>query len=165
MNSLLRDYFPATYFQEYQVLRSELTDVLRAEDLAYQPAGGTRTLGELCRDIGEIEHAYIQSFRTFRLDFSWRHEDARVERDVAALTSWYADLDRDLLAAIEDLTEEDIATRRIARVDFGVDDFSPLPAQQLDIYREALLIFYAKVSIYLRALGRGLPGHWEPWIG
>ena len=49
--------------------------------------------------------------------------------------------------------------------DYGVDDFSPLPAQELDIYREALLIFYGKVSIYLRLMGRELPRHWQEWIG
>jgi hypothetical protein len=80
------------------------------------------------------------------------------------LSSWYAELDHDLLAAIDALTEEDIANRRIRRSDFDVDDFTPLPAQELDIYREALLIFYGKVSIYLRLMGRTLPPHWVAWI-
>jgi len=33
------------------------------------------------------------------------------------------------------------------------------------LYREALLIFYEKVSIYLRIMGREFPGHWKAWIG
>ena len=165
MNVLVRDHLAATYFAEYQLLRSELTDVLRDDDLAFRPARAAASLGELCREIGDIEHSYIEALRTFREDFAWRNPDPDVESRVAALSSWYSDLDRELLAALEALTADDIANRRISRHDFGVEDFSPLPEQGLDIYREALLIFYAKVSIYLRIMGRELPGHWGPWIG
>jgi hypothetical protein len=49
--------------------------------------------------------------------------------------------------------------------DFDPGAFSPLPTVQLDIYREALLIFYAKVSVYLRVFGIPLPGDWASWIG
>ena len=70
---------------------------------------------------------------------------------------------KDLQAAIEAVTDEDAANRRFIRAD--LPDFSPLLPQELDIYREALLIFYAKASIYLRAMGRELPGDWPAWIG
>jgi hypothetical protein len=43
--------------------------------------------------------------------------------------------------------------------------FSPLPKAQLDVYREALLIFYGKVTVYLHAIERPLPGQWGDWIG
>jgi hypothetical protein len=165
MNILVRDHLAATYFAEYQLLRRELTDVLTDEDLAFRPAGAAASLGELCREIGDIEHSYIEAFRTFRQDFAWRNPDPDVERHVAGLSAWYSDLDRELLAALVALTDDDVANRRISRHDVDVEDFSPLPPQELDIYREALLIFYAKVSIYLRILGRELPGHWGPWIG
>ena len=88
-----------------------------------------------------------------------------MERRVAALSTWYSNLDREMQAALEALTDDDVAHRRISRHDVDVEDFSPLPGQELDIYREALLIFYAKVSVYLRIMGRVLPGHWGPWIG
>jgi DinB family protein len=165
MNTLIRDHLAATYFAEYQVLRSELVDILRDDDLAFRPSPGTFTLGELCREIGEIEHSYVDALRTFRQDFGWRNPDPEAERSVAALSTWFADLDRSLLAAIEALTDEDVTNRKISRDDVDVEGFSPLPAQELDIYREALLIFYSKVSIYLRAMGRDLPGHWTVWIG
>ncbi len=165
MNSIVRDHLPATYFAEYQLLRNQLTDLLADDDLAFRPGPGTASLGELCREIGDIESSYVEAFRTFRQSFDWRNPDPLMERSVAALKAWYADLDRDLLAALEALTEDDIANRRIKRGDFDVDDFSPLAAQELDIYREALLIFYGKVSIYLRAMGRELPRHWQAWIG
>lgn len=165
MNVVIRDHLAATYFAEYQLLRSELTDALGDDDLAFRPAPEAASLGELCREIGDIEHSYAEAFRTFRQDFAWRNPDPDVERRVAALSTWYADLDRELLAALEALTDDDVASRRIARHDVDVEDFSPLPAQELDIYREALLIFYGKVSVYLRIMGRALPGHWSPWIG
>ena len=165
MNPLLNDHLKATFFEEYQSLRGQLLAILADDDLAFDLGGQTVALGALCREIGEIEQSYVEALRTFRQDFTWRCADHRVQREVEVLATWYADLDRDLLIAIEALTDEDIAHRRIVRQDFDVDDFSPPPAQALDIYREALLIFYAKVSIYLRILGRELPGHWGPWIG
>jgi len=54
---------------------------------------------------------------------------------------------------------------RIVRSDFEESVFSPLPKQQLDIYREALLIFYGKVSVYLKSMGRARPPEWREWIG
>ena len=165
MNTLVRVHMPATYFSEYQELRGELMGILSDDDLAFRVSGTGVSLGALCREIGEIEHSYVDSLRTFRQDFGYRNPDPLLETSVAALTTWYAELDRELAAAIEALSEDDIANRRVARDDFGVDDFSPLPSVQLDIYREALLIFYGKVSVYLRAMGKELPGHWEAWIG
>jgi hypothetical protein len=165
VNVVLRDHLAATYFAEYQLLRRELMDVLTDEDLAFRPAAAAASLGELCREIGDIEHSYVGALRTFRQDFEWRNPDPDVERRVAALSTWYSDLDRELLAALEALTDDEVAHRRISRHDVDVEDFSPLPDQELDIYREALLIFYAKVSVYLRIMGRELPGHWRPWIG
>ncbi len=67
--------------------------------------------------------------------------------------------------SVAGLSEDDIANRRIVRGDFDVDDFAPLPKVQLDVYREALLIFYGKVSVYLRAMGKTLPRQWQEWIG
>ena len=164
-NSLIREHLPATFFAEYQQLRSDLMDALSDEDLAVTLGGSTPSLGALCREIGEIEYAYVESFRLFTQDFGYRNEDPRLETSVDALVAWYAQLDRDLLTAVRALTEEDIAGRRISRGDFDEDFFSPLAAVQLDTYREALLIFYGKVSIYLRAIGRPPPGNWADWIG
>jgi hypothetical protein len=156
---------PATFFVDYQALRDELVAILTDDDLAFRVGGESATLGALCREIGEIEHTYVESLRTFRQDFDFRNLDTRLETRLDALTSWYAELDRDLADAIAALSEDDIANRRIVRNDFDISGFSPSPAIQLDIYREALLIFYGKVSVYLRAMGKPLPGHWQHWIG
>jgi hypothetical protein len=164
MNSLVRDHLPATYLEEYQSLRPMLVKILTDDDLGLQLGGSTVTLGGLCREMGEIEYSYIESLRSFRLDLSYRHSDDRVATSVAALTSWYEQLDQDLESAIADLTEDDITNRRILR-DLEGDGFAPPPAKQLDLYREALLIFYAKVSIYLRKLEKPFPDRWPTWIG
>jgi hypothetical protein len=165
MDRLLREHLEKTYFAEYQVLRDELMDRLTDDDLSYRPGAEAFSLGELCREIGDIEHSYVEAFRTFRQDFDWRNPDPRMEHSVAALREWYKDLDRRLADALDALPEDAVAKQRIIRHDFDVEAFSPLPPQQLDIYREALLIFYGKVSVYLRTMGRILPAHWQAWIG
>lgn len=165
MNSMVREHLPATYFDEYRALRDQLTEILTDDDLDYRVGGTNASLGALCREIGEIERSYIESFKTFTQDFAYRNDDPRLETSVGALSAWYAELDHDLMAAVEGLTEDEIANRRIVRNDFDIDDFSPLPPTQLDIYREALLIFYGKVSVYLRAMGKALPRNWLEWIG
>ena len=164
-NSIVGGYLAESFFPEYQGLRDQLMDMLDDDDLVERLGGQTMSLGELCREIGEIEHAYVESFRTFRTDFTYRNPDPRLEHSVAALKAWYAELDRDLKAAVEALSEDDIANRRIIRGDFDEDFFSPLVKVQLDVYREALLLFYGKVSVYLRAMNRPLPEQWRDWIG
>jgi hypothetical protein len=163
-NSLIRDHMPTTYFAEYQALRADLMATLSDDDLAFALGGSTMTLGALCHAIGDIEHAYVESFRTFTQDFGYTNPDPALETSVAALVAWYSDLDARLLAAVGVLSEEDIASRRITRGDFSEEFFSPLAAVQLDVYREALLIFCGKVSVYLRAMDRPLPGNWPDWI-
>src|SRR2546422_10426054 len=165
MNSIIGGYLAATFFTEYQGLRDQLMEVLDDDDLSLRLGGDTVSLGALCREIGEIEKTYVESFRTFRQDFSNHNPDAELEHSVLALRAWFAELDRDLMAAVAGRSEDDIPRRRIVRSDFDEEVFSPLPKIQLDVYREALLIFYGKVSVYLRAFERPLPGQWPDWIG
>ena len=165
VNSIIGGYLAESFFPEYQALRDQLMEILSDDDLGLRLGGETASLGMLCREIGEIEHAYVESFRTFRQDFSYRNPDPGLERSVAALKAWFAELDHALMTAVEALSEDDIASRKIVRGDFEADYFSPLPKVQLDVYREALLIFYGKVSVYLRAIERPLPQQWLDWIG
>jgi hypothetical protein len=79
---------------------------------------------------------------------------------VARLSAWFQTLDTGLKAAIEALSEEDLQTRTIDRG----DGFTLLPRIQLEIYKEALLIFYGKVSVYLKAIGVPRPQQWQEWI-
>lgn len=159
MNSLMHEYYPT--FELYQALRNQLMEILRDADLIFQLQGENPTLGALCREIGETETSYIQSFRTFTQDFSYRTGEMGLERSVDRLTDWYGDLDRELKSVIESLTDEDLQDRVIDR-----GGGFKLPVHiQLDVYKEALLIFYGKVSVYLKAMGRERPQQWQEWIG
>ena len=74
--------------------------------------------------------------------------------------AWYQELDSELKSAVNHLTDEDINGRVINRG----SDFK-IPANiQLEIYKEALLIFYGKSSVYLKALGKDRPEQWNDWI-
>ena len=143
----------------YVGLREQLLDMLSDEDLAYSPGGHNPTLGELCKEMGEVQHAYAQSFHTFAVDFSWRSDDKRYASSVAALKEWYAQLDADLEAALCTVSDEDMQTKQMERGGYTVELHI-----SLDILREALLIFYGKVSVYLKAMGRQPTGMWKDWI-
>jgi hypothetical protein len=159
MNSIMTGYFPA--FQLYQAMREQLIDVLTDGDLGYTPGGANPPLGVLCREIGEVERAYIDSFKTFVLDFSYRNSTPGLENSVARLAAWYAELDAELKATIEGLSEEDITGRLIDRG----GEFKLPPQIQLNVYQEALLIFYGKTVVYLKAMGKPLPQQMHEWIG
>ena len=75
------------------------------------------------------------------------------------LKVWYAQLDVDLEAALEAVTDDDVATKQMDR------DGYLLPIHiSLDIYREALLIFYGKVSVYAKTMGKPVTEMWQNWI-
>ena len=159
MNRLMIDYYPV--FELYQALRSQLMAMVSDEDLSFRPGGENLPLGILCREIGETEVSYIQSFKNFSQDFIYRNEEAGLEGSVARLTAWYEQLDGELKTAMTFFTDEELENRRIDRG----GNFIISPRIQLEIYKEALLIFYGKVSVYLKAMGKTLPEQWLAWIG
>src|SRR5689334_5080952 len=113
MNSIMTGYFPT--FQLYQAIRPALMETLSDQHLSYTPGGVNPPLGALCREIGEVEQAYIDSFKTFVLDFSYRNSTPGLDHSVAQLVAWYTALDADLKATIEGLSEEDIRGRLVDR--------------------------------------------------
>ena len=70
MNSLMAEHGPI--LEQTLALRHQLMEILTDEDLGYSPGGDNPTLGALCREMGEVEQAYITSFRTFEQDFGYR---------------------------------------------------------------------------------------------
>jgi hypothetical protein len=138
-----------------------MMETLKDGDLAFRPADGCPRLGTLCREIGEVEYSYIQSFRTFELDFSYRVNKASFEESVDQLMAWYHDLDKELESVVASISQQDIDNRKIDRG----GGFLLSPETQLDVYKEALLIFYGKTSVYLKALQKQLPEQWVDWIG
>lgn len=140
-------------------IRHELMDILTDADLAYRLPGDNPSLGALCREMGQVEQAYIDGFRTLKHSFAYASVDASLATSVAALKAWYATLDAELEAVLQSYADRDIQSLVIDRgwsVPFGA---------QFHIYREALLIFYAKAVCYLHALGKPLPQQMSSWIG
>ncbi len=158
MNSLMESTYPV--FRMYQDLRKQLMEIIDDDDLTFHPPGANIPLGDLCRELGGVEVGYIDSFRTFKMDLAEAASAGEERGNVAELSKWFTDLDEELEAVISGLTEDDLANRRVDRSGWSVP-----PAIQLEIYKEALLIFSGKVSVYLRAMGKALPEQWQDWIG
>ena len=115
-------------------------------DLAFNPGGQNMSLGALCRELGEVEHSYAQSLKTFQQDWSYRNEETDLERSVARLKGWFQALDDELKAAAEALSDEDLK-KTIDRGGYAM----PVDLQ-MDVYLQALLIFFGKATIYLKAM-------------
>jgi hypothetical protein len=158
MNSLLEQEFP---LREAQSLRYDLLNLLTDSDLAYRLPGDNLTLGELCREMGEIEHNYIQSFKTFQYTASYRSDDPALASSVQRLEAWYAALDEEFEAVMRGFSEDDLHGRQIDR-GYG---FKPSLYVQFQIFHEAVLMFYAKASIYLKALQKPYSDEWRVEVG
>jgi len=140
-------------------MRSQLLDVLSDADLAFNPGGQNMTLGALCREMGEIEHSYVQSLKTFQQDWSYHNGEANLESSVARLKAWFQTLDDELKATISAFSDEDLKKT----VDRGG---YMMPVElQLDVYLQALLIFFGKATIYLKAMNKPLPQQIQEYIG
>lgn len=139
--------------------RTQLLDTLSDADLAFNPGGLNMTLGALCRELGEVEHSYVQSLRTFTQDWSYRNPDAGLEHSVEELKAWFQALDDEMKATVAAMSDEDLQ-KTIERGGY------PMPVEtQLDVYLQALLIFFGKAAIYMKAMERPLPGQMSEWIG
>lgn len=158
MNSLMQNQYPV--FRLYQALRQQLMPLLSAADLHFRPGPDALTLGALCLEVGETERAYIDSFLTWKQNFDYRHPEPGIAGSVTALTAWFDALDQELEGVLAAMSEDELA-RHVVR---GPDFTLPVPIQ-LEVYKEALLIFYGKVSIYLRLMGQPRPQQWQEWIG
>ncbi|MFP4438809.1 MAG: hypothetical protein ACLFVO_16325 [Chloroflexaceae bacterium] len=156
-NSLMQETYPA--LQLIQPLREQLLELLTDDDLAFALPGNP-TLGSLCRELAEVQAGYTQSFRTFTMTNGPHTDRPDIAQQVAALAAWYHTLDQELAATLAALSEADIHERVIERPGFAVP-----PSTNLHLYREALFIFYGKVTVYLNALGKPLPPQWATWIG
>jgi len=144
VNSLIEEELPGN-----QALRDQLMDMLSDQELAYKLPGNNPTLGELCEEMGQIQQVYTHSFKTFRHDWAYRDSKPETPNSVASLKVWYKRLDAQLVEALSGLSEADVHSKQIDRGQGS----TPSPFVQFQIYREAILIFYAKASVYLKALG------------
>ncbi|HYL45346.1 MAG TPA: hypothetical protein VEU97_18355 [Ktedonobacteraceae bacterium] len=157
MNRYMQEKWP--WIEGSHGMRTQLLDVLSDADLAFNPGGQNMALGALCREMGEIEHSYVQSLITFKQDWSYRNEEAELDSSVARLKTWFQTLDDEMKAAVSALADEDL-TKTIDRGGFA------MPVElQLDVYLQALLIFFGKATIYLKAMNKPLPQQIQEYIG
>jgi uncharacterized damage-inducible protein DinB len=159
MNSLIEGEFPL--HQAAGRLRYYLLGILSDDDLAYKLPGDNPTLGGLFREIGEVEHNYIQSFKTLQYEPSYQALEPELTTRVASLQVWYRALDDEFEAVVRGFSEDDLHQQQIARG----QGFAPSVFVQFQIYHEALLMFYAKASVYLKALQKPVSDEWQAAIG
>jgi hypothetical protein len=136
-----------------------MLDILNDADLAFNPGGQNMTLGALCLQMGEVEHSYIESLKTFKQDWSHRNTEAGLDSSVARLKAWFQTLDDELKATISALSDDDLKKT----IDRG--GFTMPVDLQLDVYLQALLIFFGKATIYLKVMNRPLPQQFQEYIG
>jgi uncharacterized damage-inducible protein DinB len=158
MNRLIEEEFP---LHETQSLRYDLINALTDADLAFKLPGDNPTLGELCREMGDIEHSYVQSFKTLEQDWSYRNTDPKLTTSVADLTTWYRTLDAAFETVLRGFSDDDLHNKEIDRG----NDIKVSAQTQFEIYREALMMFYAKASVYLKGLQKSVSDQWQAWIG
>ncbi|HLU09613.1 MAG TPA: hypothetical protein VK003_08095 [Oceanobacillus sp.] len=132
-------------------MRTALLDTLTDSDLAFSLGGETMTLGALCREMGEIQHSYIQSLKTFKQDWNYRNTEPGLDGSVSRLKAWFETLDGEMKAIVSAFSDEDLK-KMVDRSGFEM----PVD-MQLDVYLQALLIFFGKASIYLKAMSKPLP--------
>lgn len=143
----------------YQDLKGKLLALLNDADLAHT-FSGSPGLGALCKDFGETEQSYVNSFKTLKLDFKYRNPDESLATSVSALAAWYAMLDKEMEETLKSFSDADLASKRLGRGSWMV----PIELN-FDIYLQALLIFCGKAWVHLHALGKDLPEQWADWIG
>ena len=156
MNQLMQEKWP--WIDGSHKMRTQLLDLISDTDLAFSPGGQNISLGTLCREMGDTEYAYIQSLQTFNQDWSYHNTEAGLESSVTQLKNWYQTLDEELQTTVSAFSDED-ATKTVNRGGY------PTPiGLQLDVYLQALLIFFGKVTIYLKAMNKSLPKEVQEYI-
>ena len=158
MNRLLQEKWP--WIEGSHGMRTQLLDVLSDADLAFSPGGRNITLGALFREMAETEYSYIQSLKTLKQDWTSSSTNASMETSLDRIKAEYQALDDEMKATISALSDEDTAKT----VDRGGGFSMPLDLQ-LDVYLQALLIFFGKATVYLRAMNRAYPEQIQAWIG
>ncbi|HEV2655816.1 MAG TPA: DinB family protein, partial [Ktedonobacteraceae bacterium] len=105
MTDIMQEKWP--WIEGTHAMRTQLLDALSDADLAFNPGGRNVTLGALVREMGEIEHSYTQSLRTFKQDWSYRNTEEGLDRSVKRLKEWLSALDEEMKTVVSALSDED----------------------------------------------------------
>ena len=142
-------------------IRDHLLTLVSDLDLAYKLPGQNPSLGELLLELGNVQGVYTHSFETLALDWSHRQLPPPAPITVAGLKAWFVAHDDAMSTALARFTDEQL---QIDQIDRG-NGFVASPFVQVQVYREAVYIFYGKLSVYLKALERDAGEEWAAWVG
>src|SRR5687767_2758647 len=153
MNRFMEEQWPM--FEGTHAMRAELLGTLSDADLGFNPGGQNMTLGALFREMGEIEYSYIQSLKTLKQDFNYRNTEPDLDCSGSKIKAWYDKLDGEMKATLAAFSDDDLKKT----VDRG--GFSPSVETQIQIYLQALLIFFGKATIYVKMMNKTLPKQFQ----
>jgi hypothetical protein len=142
-------------------MRDQVLPPVSDADLAYELPGDNPTLGELLVEMGMLQGVYTHSFDTLELDWSHIQLPRPEPLTVDGLRAWFEAQDEAMKAALSRFSDAEL---QIDRIDRG-NGFVASPFVQHQVYREAVYIFYGKLSVYLKALQRDAGPEWAAWIG
>jgi uncharacterized damage-inducible protein DinB len=155
MNRFAKDQWPM--FVGTHKMRDGMLDTLTDADLKFNPGGANMTLGALCKEMGEVEHSYLESLKSLKQDWSYRNQEQGLQESVSKLKAWMQMLDEEFSKMVTEMTDDDLKK--------NVDRGFPCNVEtQLQIYLQALLIFFGKSSIFLKAMGKPLTKELQDWI-
>lgn len=138
-------------------MRDQLLANLSDAELTHTLGGQTHTIRELCREQGAWQMAYIESFRTRRMNFVPPPVDPECIASVSQIADWFKGLDEELKSVVDSLPDANTLIDAT---------YMQLPATNwLMVYRETLLIFVSKLSVYFRSMSKPLPQQVQEWIG
>jgi uncharacterized damage-inducible protein DinB len=155
VNKFAKEQWPM--FEGTHKMRDGMLDTLRDTDLTFSPGGTNMTLGALCKEMGEVEHSYLESIKNLKQDWSYRNQEAGLEGSVSRLKAWMQELDAELTEVVAGMSDDDLR-KTIAR------GFPVAVETQLQIYLQALLIFFGKATVFLKAMDRPLTKELQDWI-
>jgi hypothetical protein len=156
MNDLFQDEI-----QGHHGMRDHVLELVSDADLGYRLPGWNPTLGALLIEMGDVQGVYTHSFETFTLDWAHRELAPPSPVTVAALRAWFEAQDAAMERALARFSAAEL---QVDRIDRG-HGFIASPFVQHQVYREAVYIFYGKLSVYLRALERDPGPEWAAWVG
>ena len=145
----------------HHTMRDHLLTLVSDADLAYELPGLNPTLGALLVELGNLQGVYTNSFETLTLNWGHRQVPPPAPITVAGLQTWFVAQDDAMRNALARFTDEQL---QVDQIDRG-HGFIASPFVQVQVYREAVYIFYGKLSVYLKALERDAGGEWAAWIG
>ena len=142
-------------------MRDHVLTVVSDADLGYKLPGRNPTLGQLLVEMGDLQGVYTHSFATSTLDWTHRQIPPPEPVTTASLRAWFDAQDAAMKAALDGFSDEEL---HVDRIDRG-HGFVASPFVQHQVYREAVYIFYGKLSVYLKALERDAGEEWAAWVG